>query len=82
MNVEIGTEAAQFPEKEYINEFFVAVRHRTPNKIHEGVGNSSYDIVDIETQETFRAAKKSQYFYNVVCLHEGRWTTRKKQTAS
>ncbi len=27
MNVEIGTEAAQFPEKEYINGIFVAVRH-------------------------------------------------------
>jgi hypothetical protein len=26
MNVEIGTEAAQFPEKEYINGIFVAVR--------------------------------------------------------
>jgi hypothetical protein len=25
MNVEIGTEAAQFPEKEYINVIFVAV---------------------------------------------------------
>jgi hypothetical protein len=25
MNVEIGTEAAQFPEKEYINEISVAV---------------------------------------------------------
>jgi hypothetical protein len=25
MNVEIGTEAAQFPEKEYINWIFVAV---------------------------------------------------------
>ncbi len=25
MNVEIGTEAAQFPEKEYINEIFIAV---------------------------------------------------------
>ena len=25
MNVEIGTEAAQFPEKENINEIFVAV---------------------------------------------------------
>ncbi len=26
MIVEIGTEAAQFPEKEYINEIFVAVQ--------------------------------------------------------
>jgi hypothetical protein len=25
MNVEIGTEAALFPEKEYINEIFLAV---------------------------------------------------------
>jgi hypothetical protein len=25
MNLEIGTEAAQFPEKEYINGIFVAV---------------------------------------------------------
>jgi hypothetical protein len=25
MNVEIGTEAVQFPEKEYINEIFLAV---------------------------------------------------------
>ncbi len=26
MNVKIGTEAAQFPEKEYINGIFLAVR--------------------------------------------------------
>jgi hypothetical protein len=26
MNVEIGTEAAQFPEKEYINAIFLAVK--------------------------------------------------------
>ncbi len=28
MNVEIGTEAAQFPEKEYINGIFVAVLNK------------------------------------------------------
>ncbi len=28
MNVEIGTKAAQFPEKEYINAIFVAVSGR------------------------------------------------------
>jgi hypothetical protein len=26
MNVEIGTEAAQFPDKKYINRIFVALR--------------------------------------------------------
>ncbi len=29
MKVEIGTEAAQFPEKEYINGIFVAVQPET-----------------------------------------------------
>ncbi len=33
MNVEIGTEAAHFPEKEYINEIFVAVHVTTPRYI-------------------------------------------------
>jgi hypothetical protein len=28
MNVEIGAEAALFPEKEYINEIFVAVQRK------------------------------------------------------
>ncbi len=28
MNVEIGAEAALFPEKKYINEIFVAVQHK------------------------------------------------------
>ncbi len=32
MNVEVGTEAAQFPEKEYINGVFFAVQSRTQNK--------------------------------------------------
>ncbi len=36
MNVEIGTEAAQFPEKEYINLLFVAVWSR--RGLCEGMG--------------------------------------------
>jgi hypothetical protein len=31
MNVEIGAEAALFPEKEYISEIFVAVLERFSN---------------------------------------------------
>jgi hypothetical protein len=43
MNVEIGTEAAQFPEKAYINEIFVAVHH-TLETFHKMllVGNSHF----------------------------------------
>ncbi len=32
MNVEIGTEATQFPEKEHINGIFVAVKSRDSEK--------------------------------------------------
>ncbi len=32
MNVEIGTEASQFPEKDYINGIFVAVQLMITNK--------------------------------------------------
>ncbi len=34
MNVEIGTEAAQFPEREYINGIFSAVFEQTMHKLH------------------------------------------------
>jgi hypothetical protein len=56
MNVEIGTEAAQFPEKEYINGIFLAVRQvyskyptlqvtiRFPfsTGLEEGIGDLTY----------------------------------------
>jgi hypothetical protein len=34
MNVEIGAEAAQFPEKEYISGIFVAVLHSFCTKVN------------------------------------------------
>jgi hypothetical protein len=38
MNVEIGTEAAQFPEKRYINAIFLAVHIPTPLSATPGSG--------------------------------------------
>ncbi len=43
MNVEIGTEAAQFPEKEYINEIFVAVWEIGLNQSLKPVKGTSQD---------------------------------------
>ncbi len=34
MNVEVGIEAAQFPEKEFLNGIFVAVQWTQPQKEH------------------------------------------------
>ncbi len=39
MNVEIGAEAAQFPEKEYINAISVAVCDRIPGCDHDPAGH-------------------------------------------
>jgi hypothetical protein len=38
MNVEIGTEVAQFPEKEYINAIFLAVHIPMPLSAYPGSG--------------------------------------------
>jgi hypothetical protein len=39
MNVEIGAEATLFPEKEYINRIFVAVRGKDVGRVrHPGSG--------------------------------------------
>jgi hypothetical protein len=45
MNVEIGTEAAQFPEKEYINGIFVAVHHKLGLSM-AWVGDLAYHTLD------------------------------------
>jgi hypothetical protein len=42
MNVEVGTEAAQFPEKEYINGIFLAVHENSVRKkLEKGQYNHS-----------------------------------------
>jgi hypothetical protein len=48
MNVEIGTEAAQFPEKEYANGVFVAVYLTLPQK-----NTLQYFSFDIHTMNFF-----------------------------
>jgi hypothetical protein len=40
MNVEIGTEPAQFPEKEYMNGIFVAVHWWKQSRKNPAVGKS------------------------------------------
>jgi hypothetical protein len=49
MNVEIGTEAAQFPEKEYINGIFLAVHHAVPMvMVGWSFGRSGLLVVSLE----------------------------------
>ncbi len=46
MNVEIGTEDALFPEKEYINGIFVAVYKGNSNRLHIRIRKSClYDLL-------------------------------------
>jgi hypothetical protein len=44
MNVDIGTEAAQFPEKEYINGIFLAVCNFIPATLHSIDRNSALNL--------------------------------------
>jgi hypothetical protein len=46
MNVEIGTVASQFPEKDYINGIFVAVQLMITNKVsyHRSSKNVKFPI--------------------------------------
>ncbi len=53
MNVEIGTEAALFPEKEYINGIFVAV-FASSRRVHTALEYSTRVV-----QEGGRRCKKS-----------------------
>jgi hypothetical protein len=51
MNVEIGTQAAQFPEKEYINGIFLAVHGlhtlllSVPQNLRRAVGSTNFPVV-------------------------------------
>ncbi len=64
MNVEIGTQAAQFPEKEYINRFFLAVYvvwryEREGNEMKKGGGADGAKWVGAE-EESERPGKRTQ----------------------
>jgi hypothetical protein len=53
MNVEIGAEAALFPEKEYINEIFVAVDHaKMMVKLGKEESNSNDNSSSGKTKKT------------------------------
>jgi hypothetical protein len=52
MNVEVGTEAVQFPEKEYLNGIFLAVQRISPKK---RALNNQGEGQDVERKEAIRA---------------------------
>jgi hypothetical protein len=57
MNVEIGTEAKQFPEKKYINGIFVAVQvNMYPGPKEEGFKLISYPFTVFYTVTIYPAA--------------------------
>jgi hypothetical protein len=55
MNVEIGTEATQFPEKEYINGIFLAVRGQ---KLHHQIRKRKLSL----------NGRRSQTFYLIITV--------------
>ncbi len=73
MNVEIGTEAVQFPKKEYINGSFVAVHsahtHRGQNTPKHMYNMQIYNII------VYSPCPK--FFDEQVCFRQGEIRTRK-----
>jgi hypothetical protein len=61
MNVEIGTEAAQFPEKEYINGIFVAVQPPPAQLLHKVC-----NIYRRETYEYCRLITTTQKYHQEI----------------
>jgi hypothetical protein len=57
MNVEIGAEAALFPEKEYINEIAVAVHKRLSVSIFHGKNCRSIEFLKKVTERNFTDSK-------------------------
>ncbi len=81
MNVEIGTEAAQFPEKEYINVIFVAVcrlqrnytrllRNYSPAKLlyTNSVQYLATAYYIVETVELQRTTAIYRWFVPLICF--------------
>jgi hypothetical protein len=57
MNVEIGTEAAQFAEKEYINGIFLAVWAQNSHFLQAGTGPGQFSL---PIQEVASAVERAQ----------------------
>ncbi len=72
MSVEIGTEAAQFPEKEYINGIFVAVY-----TVKRPILKSSLmrQIVPLEYINTLKKKKYPKSLDNLYMTYQEAWGT-------
>ena len=68
MNVEIGTEAAQFPEKEYINEIFVAVCLELPNARPKAGYALSPSYIHMSTKKGLTQYERCRIKYRFYCL--------------
>ncbi len=70
MNVEVGTEAAQFPEKEYLNGIFVAARIAVVLKANL---DPEAFILSTTAAKLFLACSTLQYVLVIYCLSYSRF---------
>ncbi len=62
MNVKIGTEAAQFPEKEYIYAIFLAVYRDRERNTYKGTGAREWPYLLLRTKKIVKGMSVTRFF--------------------